>query len=200
MSTEDELHSISKSVSEAEKNTSGEIIPMVVLSSSTAHQTVMFAFLMIQLILVNLSEVLEIDDTYFSLQFGITVILFLIFKRQLVKKLSFAKKYDQMIWDRAELEFYRGRMHETAKRTGILIFISMLERRVIVLADKSISDKHDQKTWDDLVHTIAQHMSKKKLALGLSEAIAQCGKILSKDFPAESNNPNEYADRLIIKK
>ena len=100
---------------------------------------------------------------------------------------------------RARQAFFEKKIHTTAARTGIMIFISFVEHRVIVLADEGISSKLPEDTWQQLVNQLVSHIRQKRLALGLTEAIQNCGKLLAEHFPSVPGNRNELPDQLIIK-
>ena len=52
---------------------------------------------------------------------------------------------------RAQQAFYQHGFQHTQGRTGILIFVSLLEHRVQVLADKGINDCVPAGTWEGVV-------------------------------------------------
>jgi putative membrane protein len=99
---------------------------------------------------------------------------------------------------RAEQAFYKHGLHNTKDRTGILILVSLLERRVHVLADKGINDRVPAGTWDGLVNGIIDGIRTGQATDAICAAIAECGALLAQDSPAGSgDNPNELPDRLI---
>lgn len=100
---------------------------------------------------------------------------------------------------RAELEFYRHYQGKTEHRTAILIFVSLLEHRAVVLADKAIAQKLPPETWTQVVQLLTEEMKKKDLATGMIRAIEKCSQILTEHFPAQKENPNELSNSLVIK-
>ena len=86
----------------------------------------------------------------------------------------------------------------TKGRTGILILVSLLERRVHVLADKGINDHVPAGTWDGLVNGIIDGIRTGQATDAICAAIAKCGTLLAEVSPADSGeNPNELPDTLI---
>jgi putative membrane protein len=85
----------------------------------------------------------------------------------------------------------------TKDRTGIMIYISLLERKVEVLADAGINEQVDADYWDKLVATLLIQISEGKIVDGLVHAISECGKSLEKSFPIQSDDLNEITDDLI---
>lgn len=104
-----------------------------------------------------------------------------------------------LVHQRALIEFYQSKIQQTKDHTGILIFISLLEREVVVIADKGISDKLSQETWKEVVDLILLGMKEKKAAQGLIKGIQRCGIVLSQHFPIQPHDKNELPNKLIIK-
>lgn len=105
---------------------------------------------------------------------------------------------DQAVATRAELEFYRLGIHKTSGRTGILIFISLLERRVVVLADEGISGRLPPETWSEIVQGLIRDVRADHLRAGLVRAIATCGDLLARHFP-RGDSPDQLRNDLVIK-
>ena len=83
--------------------------------------------------------------------------------------------------------------------TGILLFIAMMERHVVVLADRTIAEKCAPDTWDGIVKSILEDFKAGKMSDGIVKAIGQCGEILSKHFPIKPGDTNELRNQLVIK-
>lgn len=120
-------------------------------------------------------------------------------KGRIGKSLFFSGDYMKVSADlRAELEFYRSRVYNTRKKTGILLFMSFYEHRAVVLADKGIADLLPATTWDQVVHQMTGAIQKGQLAQGLGQAIQTCGDILIKHFPQIEPDENQLSNRLRI--
>lgn len=203
----DGLEKIERAVQNAESLTSAEIVPMIVKSSITTGHVPVIAFCLL-FILFMCSGLSDIQAEYlttspFWLLLDVAIFSFCAIwlskisfvKRQLTSCEDIAAQVNQ----RAELEFYEAELNSTRGNTGVLIFLSLVERRVVVLADKAISEKYDGSTWDGLVEVLLDGVKKKDLAEGFCGAIERCGEILSPHFPRSSDDRNELRDHLIIK-
>ncbi len=102
------------------------------------------------------------------------------------------------VYNRALRHFVESGVYGTMERTGILIFISYLEREVRIIADTGIASKIDQGEWDLIADNIALGVKNGNTADALVEAVTKCGDLLEKHFPAKKENPNELADGLFI--
>jgi putative membrane protein len=102
--------------------------------------------------------------------------------------------------EQAVQEFHRAGLHKTQRATGVLLFVSLFERRVIVLGDEGIhakvGDDHWKATTEAVLHGIASGSLKK----GLLAGIEKCGAVLAEHFPARRDDLNELPDRLIVRR
>jgi putative membrane protein len=206
--SEKEIASISEVVGHAEKTTSGEIVPIIVKkSSSVGHLPMLLTSLFLVLFLIM--NGLEFLNSHAAFGPYIAMILLTVLFYLISYKLSgwmcvqrfFTSKVDrsESVHKRALLEFYLNHVTQTEAQTGILIFISLMERQTVVLGDEAISKKIPPETWQEIVDMIVHSIGHNKTAEGLKSAIQKCGDILSLHFPHQSKNPNELGDQLIIK-
>ena len=98
---------------------------------------------------------------------------------------------------RADQIFYQEALHHTKAGTGILILISLLERRVHVLADRGINDRVPPGTWEGLVHGMIEGIRQGHATDAICEAIVRCGVFLAEVAPSRAGeNTNELSDHL----
>jgi putative membrane protein len=93
--------------------------------------------------------------------------------------------------------FYRHRLAETRDRTGILLFVSVYERRAVVLADKGINLKVTPETWQQVVDLVLRGIRTGRPADGLCEAVARCGQIVSAQFPVRAGDKDELRNLIV---
>lgn len=103
--------------------------------------------------------------------------------------------------DRAHAEamrqFLAQGIGKTEHRTGVLIFASVAERYVEVVADSGINDKVGAEVWDDAVHALVSAIKTGRPADGFVAAVEQCGAVLATHFPPGALNRNELPNRLV---
>jgi putative membrane protein len=109
------------------------------------------------------------------------------------------REVDEEVFQRALAEFYGHKISHTKERTGILIYVSLLEHRVMVLADKAINDQVNEGTWDSIVEKFIAQIKQGNFTRGFCQAIAECGEILKEKLPAEGTTPNQLPNQLILK-
>ncbi len=100
--------------------------------------------------------------------------------------------------ERALRAFHEHGLHRTAQGTGVLVFASLFERRAVVLGDRGIHEKMGEAEWQRAVAALVAGMGRDDPAAGFCEAIALCGAKLAEHFPrAPGGGPgNELPDGL----
>lgn len=106
----------------------------------------------------------------------------------------------EMAAEQAVQEFHRLRLHETAGRTGILIFVSLLERRVVVLGDVGIHAKVGDAAWDDTREAVLAGLRNGRVEEGLIDGIRLAGKALATHHPWIEGDRNEIPDRVVVRR
>jgi putative membrane protein len=208
--SQSDLDRIAEAVRNAESKTSGEIVPYFVEQSDEYHVANWHsgAILAAVAMLTSLA-VLTLSKTW--LPYGIlemsgtTTAAFLLgfllartvpaFKRFLLGHSLIEHRVSQ----RASLAFVTEEVFKTRERTGILLFLSFLERKVVVLGDSGINTKVKQSDWDGIVDTIVKGIRNGKTVDGLIDAIRQCGELLQqKGVERRRDDTDELPDSLRI--
>lgn len=102
------------------------------------------------------------------------------------------------VYQRALRHFVESGVYGTKDRTGILIFISYMEREVRIIADSGINAKIEQSQWDTIAQKIADGIRLGETVISICTAVKECGDLLEAHFPAQKENPNELVDGLMI--
>ena len=98
---------------------------------------------------------------------------------------------------RAVRYFKAGAERRTVGRTGILIYLSLKERRAEIVADEAIHGAVAQEEWGKAMADMLAHVREGRIADGMIAAINDVGLILSANFPRADDDRNELPDRLI---
>jgi putative membrane protein len=85
----------------------------------------------------------------------------------------------------------------TAGRTGILIYLSMAERRAEIVADEAILKVTDDHTWGEAMAALIANVREGRPGDGIVAAIERVGVVLAEHFPRSSDDINEIPDKLI---
>jgi putative membrane protein len=81
---------------------------------------------------------------------------------------------------RAEAAFLEEEVFRTRDRTGILLFVSLFEHRVVVLGDSGINARVAPGEWDEVVRLAVEGIRRGRPGEGLAAAIAACGRLLAR--------------------
>jgi putative membrane protein len=202
---------IKAAVEQAEKNTSGEIVAYVVERSDAYEEAewrlgALLATLLLALLLVlhyfttiwlalDLSEMALVVLSAFALGIALAA-----FSHPLKRFFAGRHLLDRRVRQRATEAFLSEEVFRTRDRTGILIFVSLLEHRVLVLGDTGISAKVEQSEWHDIVQAVTRAIRAGKPADGLVDAVTRAGALLERHgLPRKADDRDELSDRLRIK-
>ncbi len=205
--SEKELTTISENIKDIERHSSAEVVAVIANKSSTTRHVKFTLFLLLTVLtLVALYgfNLIFYFHNYFFLVPVIhlinVVISFLlsrlnIFQRLLIPRCDRIFQVENL----AELEFYKQRINMTRSKTGLLIYLSLMEKQAVVLCDKSIAEKFPKDTWQDIVNIIIDGIHKKGVAGGLSDGVNECSTRLKEHFPIEPNDINELPNHVILR-
>jgi putative membrane protein len=206
--TEQDLARIKHAVEEAEKKTSGEIVPYVVEQSddyeraawrgaSAAGAVAVLAFFAVReftslWLPFTLPVVLALVVTAFGV--GLLLVHFIpSVKRLLAGKALLHRRVSQ----RAAEAFITEEVFDTRDRTGILLFVSLLERLVLVVGDAGINAHVQKGEWDGVVRSVVRGIGAGTPTAGLVEAIGKCGELLERRGVARKpDDTDELPDYL----
>ena len=106
------------------------------------------------------------------------------------------RRRNRIVWKRA-LKLFAG-LTPTRGHTGVLIFLSLEENQVALVADKKIAEKVDAGYWDTQHAVIERAMKQGKHSEGLIQAIGEIGNELGRHFPRQADDINELPDAPTI--
>jgi putative membrane protein len=78
-----------------------------------------------------------------------------------------------------------------------LFFLSLLERKVWILADKGIYEKIEQKTLNKFADIVSQGIKDDRACDALCVAIKEAGSLLAEHFPITPDDVDELPDEVI---
>jgi putative membrane protein len=96
---------------------------------------------------------------------------------------------------RARRHFVEAAVYGTVDRTGILLFVSVLERRVELIADRGINEQVQPETWSSIVAELTAGIRAGKTANALVAAVEACGNVLDGRVARRRDDTNELPNR-----
>jgi putative membrane protein len=203
--TADDRLRVRAAIADVEKRTLGEIVP-VVLERSDRHPGARWLCALCTLLIGStlLEAHLPWTEPHWLLlsQIALGAVGFFLADALPDAKRLFVReaRATEMAEEQALQEFHRLGLHKTRDATGVLIFVSLFERRVIVLGDAGIHAKVGAEHWRSVQSTILDGIVKGSLAEGLLAGIRASGDELVKHFPRTEGGPNELEDRVIVRR
>lgn len=108
------------------------------------------------------------------------------------------KELEEEVQRAAQAAFMSSSIRKTAGATGILLFVSFYEHRVVVLPDDAILAKLPDQHWSGICDGIVSGMKANRPTEALEEAVARCGEILGEALPRRDNDEDELSNEMIL--
>ena len=85
----------------------------------------------------------------------------------------------------------------TRGRTGVLLYLSLLEHRAEIVADKAIAEKTAPEDWGEAMAVLIAEVKAGRAGEGMALAVEKIGAVLARVIPPEADNPNELPDSVV---
>ena len=85
----------------------------------------------------------------------------------------------------------------TRGRTGVLLYLSLLEHRAEIVADKAIAEKTAPEDWGEAMAVLIAEVKAGRAGEGMALAVEKIGVVLARVIPPEADNPNELPDSVV---
>ena len=190
--------SLAGCIKEIERNTDAELVIVVrARSANYAHADYLFGFLLSFVVLVFLIFVpAPFPDYLVPLDIAVAFVLgaLISWKSNSLRRLFSKEKYRKEAVRRgAAAMFYEAGIANTNEEMGVLIYLSLLERRLELIADRGVLKKVPAQDWNHETFELHQ-LGKNPEPNAFQKAIEQFGKVLAAHIPATGENPNELPD------
>ncbi len=200
--TEEERKHIKETTKNVESGTIGELAVMVVDSSDRYIEAEIIGGVLLGSLLSLIATISYFHSSiwaYIPLSFIFFFLSRFIFKKVPVLKTVFIgiKRKEDTVKQRAVRAFYEKGLYKTKKNTGVLFFLSLLERKVWVLADKGIYEKIEQETLNKLAKNVSQGIRDGRACDALCEAMKEAGGLLAGHFPVTPGDIDELSDDVM---
>lgn len=200
--TKEEKERIKSATKEVECRTSGEIVVMVVdRSDDYLDGEVIGGVVGGSLIAMAITALFLKASIWFFIP--LTFILFFpfrfIFRKYHPLRIAFLsmRRREHAVRHRAIRAFHEKGLTRTKEHTGVLFFISLLERKVWVLADRGIHEKIGQETLNKFASEVSKGVAEGRTSDALCEAIKEAGDLLALHFPCSPDDTDELPNGVI---
>ncbi len=192
---------ISEAIAAAESRTTGEIVVVIAMeSASWMSIPIMIAALVALLVPWPL-----IFFTWITVQaiYAAQLVVFVLLVALLVPRpIRFRIVPRTMLHTRAHRraleQFVTLSLPSTHDRAGVLLFASVAERHVEIVADIGLNDKVAPEAWKAIVDRLTKSIRDGRPADGLVDAIGAIGERLHVAFPGGPDDAKRLPDQLIV--
>lgn len=203
-----ELDAVRVAVEEAERRTSGEIVPYVVPASdgyvNALWKGAALGAVAGPLLALAVYHAADLWGTHLNLWIALPAaagaaagFLLTAFVPVVKRWLAGDEILDLRARQRAEMAFLEEEVFRTRDRTGILLFLSLFEHRVVVLGDAGINRKVEQGQWEGIVADMVAGIRSGRPGSALAQAIRHCGELLERHGVAlQAGDVNELPNEL----
>jgi putative membrane protein len=199
--TDEDRQEIAAAIAEAERRTSGELVAVVAgAASGYRHIAILWPALIALLMPAVLLTVRPETGAWplYLMQAGLFVVLALIAHLPAVRPALVPRSIKRRRASRlARKQFFEQGLHLTGARTGVLIFVSVAEHYVEIIADGGINSVVPPGTWDQAVAEFVERVHAGRITEGFLAAVALVGDQLAEHFPGRAEDVDELPNRLI---
>lgn len=96
----------------------------------------------------------------------------------------------------ARLEFANLVHGRTRRKDGVLLFLSLAEHYIEIIADDAIAAVIPQDRWRQMISRFTAKAKGAPIGDCLQDLVQDCGALLAERFPAQPGQANELADRV----
>jgi uncharacterized membrane protein len=99
---------------------------------------------------------------------------------------------------RAAEIFARLRMHETADRNGVLIYLAVEAHKLAILGDAGVHARVGDGYWQAVRDAMLERLRRGAAREAVVHAVTDVGLVLQKFFPRRPDDDNELSDRVSL--
>jgi len=200
--SEEEKKRIENTTNEIEKRTIGEVVVMVVDRSDQYLEAGIIGGVFLGSLVALIASVVLLHSSlwsYIPLSFLFFFPAAYLFKKFPVLKTAFIGlgRKERAVMQRAVRAFYEKGLYKTRQNTGVLFFLSLLEHKVWVLADKGICEKIDQDTLNRFAQSVSYGIKEGRACEALCDAMKEAGELLARHFPITAGDADELSDTVM---
>ncbi len=102
------------------------------------------------------------------------------------------------VFDRAAEVFDFLHMDNTKQSNGVLIYVAVEDRNLVIMGDSGINDVVAPNFWESTKDIIISHFKNGAMEQGLVEGILKAGEQLKQHFPHKKGDINELPDEISV--
>jgi putative membrane protein len=218
--SEEDHDKVSAAIAAAEGNSAGEIVAVATELSDSYHDVALhWAVLVMIATLATFAAFPALLSWWFDVLLGgwrpepsrrelltlllvlsvakFTVVLLILRYMPLRLALTPGATKSRRVRRRAIQVFKAAAQRRTEGRTGILVYLSLGERRAEIVGDEAITAATTPETWGEAMAALLVDVKAGRPGDGIVAAIGEIGMVLSQHFARSATDANEIPDKLI---
>ena len=198
---------IADAIADFESSVDFEFVPVIAEKSSYVEHIQWIISLILLLLFIGFIDSIFYDSwgnkNYYYLAAPIIAIILgtLLDKSDIVDRFFISKpERKRQVQEKAQRIFFLQKLNEVKSNNSLLLFISVMERQIVLLPDPKIeklSPEQIRKLSENALSVLQVHFKSKKYEEGLLETIKMLKNELGQHFPRRANSNNEVANKLI---
>ncbi len=191
---------ISAAIQAAEQKTAGEIVCVLLRSSSAySYVPILWASFVALALPWALVAFTQMSVTRILAAQGATYILMALALSWTPLRVALVPRaIKRTRAHRASMEqFFARGVARTGNRMGVMIFVSLAEHYAHVVADDGVAARVEHAVWRDAVDSLTAEIAKGRIADGFIAAIGRCGAVLAEHAPPDGA-PHVLPDRIYV--
>jgi putative membrane protein len=199
--TDEENSKVEAAIKKAEEGTSGEIVFTIADASANYQHATLQGALIGMVIATAVYLVIPVSHTVTHLlwtEFIAFAVFYTFLPRLPWRRWIISKQEMELrVQEEALMQFYASGLYKTQDSNGVEIFLSLLEKRVVVIGDKAIHEKMGDQYWQQIRDLIILGIKEGDICGGICNAVGACGQALARHFPPKPDDTNELPNRVI---
>lgn len=221
MLSEDDFQRVTAAVAQAERESDGEIVTIVARRSDAYHDVALHYAVLAMLLVpawwalvpqswidwwsglllgwnAELTRPIVMLALFVKLIAAFLVVRLVLAWRPLRLALTPGRTKSRRVHRRA-VELFRASCEmKTRGRTGVLIYLSLEERRAEIVADRAIAEQVAPEIWGEAMALLVDEVKQGRPGAGLALAVEKVGAVLAPILPPTLGNPDELPNRVIL--
>jgi uncharacterized membrane protein len=195
---------ISEAIEKFESEIDFEFIPVIAGKSSYVDHVKWMISLFLLLLFVGLIDYFFQDSYASKVPYFIAAPILAIILGALLDKSDWVDRFfiskperQRQAFHMAERIFFKKKLHESKSHNALLLFISVLEREIVLLPDPRSNITNIQQISDQLLQTLQKAFKKNQYQQGLIDALDLLRSNLIEKHKKTSETPNQFSNTLI---
>jgi uncharacterized membrane protein len=109
-----------------------------------------------------------------------------------------AKHCKEDALEKASKVFQKLKMHNTALRNAVLIFVCSADHKAAIIGDKGINNIIKADFWDNTLNELITYCSKDLITEGICKAVDKVGNLIKQKYPYQEGDINELENEVIF--